>query len=72
MLVLTRKQGERIQIGEGIEVTVLAVRGQRVVLGLQAPLSTSVHRAEIQRRVDAERSAAPLEEVGHRSGAETR
>jgi carbon storage regulator len=44
MLVLTRKINERIVIGDGVEVVVLAVRGNRVTLGLAAPLETSIRR----------------------------
>ncbi|HTN02648.1 carbon storage regulator [Planctellipticum variicoloris] len=44
MLVLTRKINERIVIGDGIEVVVLSVRGNRVTLGIAAPLETSIRR----------------------------
>lgn len=50
MLVLSRKQGERINIGDGIIVTVLRSSGSRVTLGITAPAAVSVDRAELGRR----------------------
>lgn len=47
MLVLSRKLGETIKIGEGIEVTVIAVQGNRVRLGVAAPREVSVKRQEL-------------------------
>jgi carbon storage regulator len=47
MLVLSRKCGETITIGDNVTVTVLEVRGGRVKLGFCAPEQTSVHRAEV-------------------------
>ena len=47
MLVLTRKIGEAIMIGDDIEVTVLSSDGSKVRLGIQAPGSVPVHRKEI-------------------------
>ena len=47
MLVLSRKRGETIVIGNGITVTVLAVQGDRVKLGIVAPAEVPVHREEI-------------------------
>ena len=47
MLVLTRCKDESIMIGEKIEVTIVAVRGSNVRLGITAPRSTPVHRREI-------------------------
>lgn len=46
MLVLSRKIGQRILIGEGIELEVLEVRGNRIKLGINAPADISIHRAE--------------------------
>jgi carbon storage regulator len=62
MLVLNRKRGERIMIGDDIEVTVVEVRGQRVQLGFQCPNEIPVHRGEIHRRIHTEQlSALPVE-----------
>jgi carbon storage regulator len=47
MLVLTRKSGESIVIGDDIEVTVLSSNGTKVRLGIQAPADVPVHRTEI-------------------------
>ncbi len=55
MLVLSRRCGERIVIGQDIELTVLEVRGDRVHIGIQAPRDVSIHREEIFQRIrDAE------------------
>jgi carbon storage regulator len=53
MLVLSRKQGERVYIGEDVEVTVLEVRGNRVKLGFSGPPSVPIHRGEIRARIEA-------------------
>jgi carbon storage regulator len=47
MLVLTRKIGQRVAIGENVELTVLQVSGKRVRLGVTAPRAVAVHRAEV-------------------------
>jgi carbon storage regulator len=52
MLVLSRKSGEQVYIAGNIEVTIISVQGGRVRLGFNAPPSVSIHRAEVQRRVD--------------------
>jgi carbon storage regulator len=52
MLVLSRKRGEVITIGNGVTVTVLAVQGERVRIGIQAPAEVPVHRQEIRERIE--------------------
>ncbi len=52
MLVLSRKRGEVIAIGDDVTVTVLEVRGDRVRLGVTAPGETPIHREEIRRRIE--------------------
>lgn len=47
MLVLTRAKGESIVIGDGIEVTIVEIKGDKVRLGIQAPASVTVHRKEV-------------------------
>ncbi len=47
MLILTRKQGESITIGEDIRVTILDVKGKYVRVGVEAPRNLAVHRQEI-------------------------
>jgi carbon storage regulator len=51
MLVLTRRTGEKINIGDDIVVTVLEVRGNQVRIGIEAPRNVSVHRKEIYERI---------------------
>lgn len=58
MLVLSRKQGESVVIGNDILVTVLEVRGDQIRLGIDAPRSVSVHREEVYLQVAQENSAA--------------
>jgi len=59
MLVLSRKLGENIRIGDEIKVIVLDVRGGQVKLGIEAPHSVQVHRQEIYLRIqEANRRAA--------------
>ena len=59
MLVLTRKEGEQIVIGENIRVTILAIKGNRVRLGLAAPPEVSIVRQEL-RPLEACSNGAPL------------
>jgi carbon storage regulator len=54
MLVLTRKVGQSIVIGDGIEVLVLEVRGEQVRLGIRAPKDVTVHRKEIYDQIAEE------------------
>jgi carbon storage regulator len=54
MLVLTRKQGERIQIGEDITITVVRTKGKSVRLGIVAPSHVPVLRGEIARSITVE------------------
>jgi carbon storage regulator len=54
MLVLTRKSGESIVIGDDIEVTVLSSNGTKVRLGIQAPADVPVHRTEIFLEIQAQ------------------
>ncbi len=51
MLVLSRKEGQRIQIGEEISVTVLDVRGGKVRLGIDGPACVPIHREEVYQRI---------------------
>lgn len=50
MLILSRKVGERIQIGDGITVEVTAIRGGQVRLGIAAPDDAKILRGELERR----------------------
>lgn len=56
MLILTRKVGETLCVGEDITVTVLGVKGNQIRIGVNAPMHVEVHREEIKQRIDAERA----------------
>jgi carbon storage regulator len=58
MLVLTRKPGQSIIIGDGIEVEVLSVAGEKIRIGITAPREVEIFRNEVYERIQAERSAA--------------
>jgi len=51
MLILTRKLGERINIGDDIVITLVEVKGAQVKLGVDAPKSIAIHRYEIYERI---------------------
>ncbi len=55
MLILTRRVGEAVVIGEEVTVTVLGVKGNQVRIGVNAPKSVTVHRDEIYERIKSER-----------------
>ncbi|WP_119344040.1 carbon storage regulator CsrA [Facilibium subflavum] len=57
MLILTRKTGETVMIGDDVTVTVLGVKGNQVRLGINAPKDVSVHREEIFVRIKGESDA---------------
>ena len=52
VLILTRKVGESVLIGDGIKVSVLAVKGNQVRVGIDAPKDVSVHREEVRERLE--------------------
>lgn len=58
MLILTRRIGEKIIIGNSIEITVLGVKGKAVRLGIEAPSDVGVHRSEIYERIQIEKLEA--------------
>jgi len=65
MLVLSRKEGEKIIIDDNIEVTVLEAENGKVQLGIDAPKSIEIHREEVYRRIEEENiEAAGAIDVG--------
>lgn len=55
MLILTRRIGESVNIGDNIQITILGVRGNQVRIGVDAPQDVPVHREEIYERIKQER-----------------
>lgn len=51
MLILTRRVGEKMMIGDDIELTILGIKGNQARIGINAPLSIPVHREEIYQKI---------------------
>jgi carbon storage regulator len=58
MLVLTRKTGEAIQVGDDTEITILSVKGDQIKLGINAPKNIEIHRKEIYVSIQEENAEA--------------
>lgn len=58
MLILTRKSGESVLIGDGVRVTVVAIKGRQVQLGVEAPKELMIYREEIYERIMEENKLA--------------
>ena len=69
MLVLTRKLGENIRIGDSVKITVLEVRSGQVKLGIEAPPEVKVHREEIYARIQEENRRAQRWKACKRAGS---
>lgn len=57
MLILTRRAGETVMIGNDVTITVLGVKGNQVRIGINAPKDVAVHREEIYERIQSEKNA---------------
>jgi carbon storage regulator len=60
MLILTRRVGETLMIGEHVSVTVLGVKGNQVRIGVNAPREVAVHREEIYDRIHRQQDDGPV------------
>lgn len=67
MLILTRRVGETVMIGNDVTVTVLGVKGNQVRVGISAPKSVAVHREEIHERIKREQQGEGEEVDGNRA-----
>ncbi|HLF66994.1 MAG TPA: carbon storage regulator CsrA [Gammaproteobacteria bacterium] len=65
MLILTRRVGETLMVGDNVAITVLGVKGNQVRIGVNAPKDVAVHREEIFQRIQREKNqggaAAPTQ-----------
>lgn len=65
MLILTRRVGESLMVGDQVRVTILAIKGQQVRVGVQAPKTIAVHRKEIYERIKRGQEESTSESADH-------
>jgi carbon storage regulator len=70
MLVLTRKPGQSIMIGDDVEVQVLSVAGEKVRLGITAPRDVSIFRNEVYDRIESEGESSSADTVEDDGGTD--
>ena len=58
MLILTRRSGEAVIVGDNVRIAVLDIRGNQVRLGVEAPREVTVHREEVYQRIVEEQGSA--------------
>lgn len=63
MLVLSRKQGEKIMIGDSVTLTIVSIRGDKVRVGIEAPKHLAIHREEIYEAIQRTRSSGADEQA---------
>jgi len=63
MLILTRKPGQSIVIGDNVTLMVIGINGNQVRLGIEAPIEISVHREEVYDRIQREKNKGEKEEL---------
>jgi len=71
MLILTRRVGETLIIGDDVIVTVLGIKGNQVRIGINAPKEVSVHREEIYQRIQQEKNATPVAQSEEKAAKKT-